>query len=179
LCRSFATRAYSLLLDQGAAGVEPDPAGAIKGDRRDHFEAETDLWEIVTRIAACQWPFQFSPLVAAPSSRMSAEWRAEQDRCLREIERHQSADQSCLEEGVRLLELAPQCAAAFLRSKNRAKNVVCSISLFRTARGRRANWTLSCGGPLIAETTAIATQAACRRRPNLAKSEIWLPAAFD
>jgi DNA-binding transcriptional regulator GbsR (MarR family) len=24
----------------------------IKGDRRDYFEAETDLWEIVTRIAA-------------------------------------------------------------------------------------------------------------------------------
>jgi site-specific DNA recombinase len=28
--------------------------------------------------------------------RVSGEWRAEQDRCLREIERHQTADQSYL-----------------------------------------------------------------------------------
>jgi hypothetical protein len=38
--------------------------------------------------------------------RMSVEWRAEQDRCLWEIERHQSADESYLEEGIRILELA-------------------------------------------------------------------------
>ena len=38
--------------------------------------------------------------------RMSAEWRAEQDRCLRYIERHSAADQSYLEEGIRVLELA-------------------------------------------------------------------------
>ena len=31
--------------------------------------------------------------------RMSGEWREEQDRCQREIERHQTADQSYLEEG--------------------------------------------------------------------------------
>ena len=38
--------------------------------------------------------------------RLSAEWRAEQDRCRREIERHVTANRSYMEEGVRLLELA-------------------------------------------------------------------------
>src|SRR3954447_22469520 len=37
----------------------------IKGDRRDHFEAETDLWEIVTRIAAGRKERELDPAVAA------------------------------------------------------------------------------------------------------------------
>jgi site-specific DNA recombinase len=45
--------------------------------------------------------------------RTSAEWRAEQDHCLREIEPHQSADQSCLAEGARLLELARNARRLF------------------------------------------------------------------
>jgi DNA-binding transcriptional regulator GbsR (MarR family) len=37
----------------------------IKGDRRDHFEAETDLWEIVTRIAAGRKERELDPAVVA------------------------------------------------------------------------------------------------------------------
>ena len=43
---------------------------------------------------------------AAFFDRMSADWRRDQERCLRDIEQHQPADQSYLEEGVQLLELA-------------------------------------------------------------------------
>jgi site-specific DNA recombinase len=32
---------------------------------------------------------------------MSNQWRDEQNRCLREIERHQEADKSYMDEGVR------------------------------------------------------------------------------
>ena len=53
--------------------------------------------------------------------RMSAEWRAEQDRCLREIERHQSADQSYLVEGVRLLELARNAQRLFQKQQPKEK----------------------------------------------------------
>ena len=63
---------------------------------------------------------------AAFFDRMSAEWRAEQHRCLREIERHQTADRSYLEEGVRLLELARNGDCS--RSKNHAKGVGFSIA---------------------------------------------------
>src|SRR5216684_6052326 len=37
----------------------------IKGDRREHFEAETDLWEIATRIAAVRKERELDPAVAA------------------------------------------------------------------------------------------------------------------
>src|SRR5690242_4093323 len=37
----------------------------VRGDRRDHFEAETDLWEIVTRIAAGRKERELDPAVAA------------------------------------------------------------------------------------------------------------------
>jgi DNA-binding transcriptional regulator GbsR (MarR family) len=37
----------------------------IKGDRRDHFEAESDLWEIVTRIAAGRKEREIDPAIAA------------------------------------------------------------------------------------------------------------------
>ena len=36
----------------------------IKGDRREHFEAETDLWEIATRIAVVRKEREIDPAVA-------------------------------------------------------------------------------------------------------------------
>jgi hypothetical protein len=38
--------------------------------------------------------------------RMAGQWREEQTRYLREIERHQEAEQSYMEDGLRILELA-------------------------------------------------------------------------
>jgi site-specific DNA recombinase len=108
--------------------------------------------------------------------RMSAEWRAEQDRCLREIERHQAADQSYLEEGVRLLELARNAQPLFEkqtpREKRRLLNFVVSNSTWKD--GELVS-TLRQPFDLLAETTALAAQAAVDNSPNLAKSEIWLP----
>ena len=37
----------------------------VRGDRRDHFAAETDVWEIVTRIAAGRKEREIDPAVAA------------------------------------------------------------------------------------------------------------------
>ena len=37
----------------------------IRGDRRDHYEAETDLWEMVARIAAGRKEREIDPAVAA------------------------------------------------------------------------------------------------------------------
>ena len=37
----------------------------VKGDRRDHFEAETDVWEIFTRIAAGRKEREIDPALAA------------------------------------------------------------------------------------------------------------------
>jgi DNA-binding transcriptional regulator GbsR (MarR family) len=40
----------------------------IRGDRRDHFEAETDVWEIATRIAAGRKQREIDPALAALQS---------------------------------------------------------------------------------------------------------------
>jgi DNA-binding transcriptional regulator GbsR (MarR family) len=37
----------------------------ILGDRRDHFEAETDIWEVAARIAARRKEREFDPAIAA------------------------------------------------------------------------------------------------------------------
>jgi hypothetical protein len=44
-----------------------------------------------------------------------------QDRCLREIERHQEADKSYADEGVQLLELARKAQTLFDRQEPREK----------------------------------------------------------
>ena len=107
---------------------------------------------------------------------MSAEWRAEQDRYLREIERHQAADQSYLEEGVRLLELARNAQRLFekqhQRERRRLLNFVVSNCTWKNGE-LIAN--LRQPFDLLAETTALAALAAAGKSPNLAKTEIWLP----
>jgi DNA-binding transcriptional regulator GbsR (MarR family) len=51
----------------------------VKGDRREHFEAETDLWEITMRIAAVRKERELDPAVDALKSCVAA---AEGDRML-------------------------------------------------------------------------------------------------
>lgn len=62
--------------------------------------------------------------------KVASKWREEQTRCLRDIERHQEADQSYMDEGVRILELARNAQALFerlpAREKRRLLNFVLS-----------------------------------------------------
>ncbi len=53
--------------------------------------------------------------------RKSAEWRSEQDRILRSIEEHQSANQNYLTEGVQLLELVGRAHNLFQKQEPREK----------------------------------------------------------
>jgi site-specific DNA recombinase len=48
-------------------------------------------------------------------------WREEQNRCLREIERHESAEQTYMDEGVQILELARNAQRLFKRQEPRQK----------------------------------------------------------
>jgi site-specific DNA recombinase len=108
--------------------------------------------------------------------RMSAEWRAEQDRCLREIERHQTADQSYLEEGVRILELARNAQKLFEKQEPREKRRLLNFVVSNCSwQGGELTAALRQPFDLLAETTAIAAQAARDGGRDLTKSEIWLP----
>jgi len=53
--------------------------------------------------------------------RKSAEWHSEQDRVLRDIEEHQSANRTYLAEGVKLLELANHAHSLFQKQEPREK----------------------------------------------------------
>ncbi len=57
------------------------------------------------------------------------EWRQEQSRCLQEIELHQSADTSCMADGVRLLELAHNAQRLFAKQGPREKRRLLSFML--------------------------------------------------
>jgi hypothetical protein len=108
--------------------------------------------------------------------RMSAEWRAEQDRCLREIERHQAADRSYLDEGVQLFELARNAQRLFEKQEPREKRRLLNFLVSNcTWKGGELVADLRQPFDLLAETTAIAAQATAGNRPDLAKTEIWLP----
>jgi hypothetical protein len=80
--------------------------------------------------------------------RMARQWREEQSRCLNDIERHQSAEQSYMDEACSFSnshETRKNCS----QSRNRAKNAACSVSCYRTALGRMAKWSPPFGNRLI------------------------------
>ena len=108
--------------------------------------------------------------------RMSAEWRNEQEACMREIALHQSADQSYLEEGVRLLELAHGAQRLFAkqeaREKRRLLNFVLSNSSWK--RGELAA-TFRQPFDLLAETTAIAMTRNASEGGLSTERMVWLP----
>lgn len=59
----------------------------------------------------------------------SAEWRAEQDRLLRDVETHQNANQTYVEEGVQLLHLAQRAHELFERQVAAEKRRLLSFLL--------------------------------------------------
>jgi site-specific DNA recombinase len=108
--------------------------------------------------------------------RMSGEWRGEQECCQRDIERHQTADQSYLEEGVRLLELARNAQQLFeiqeARQKRRLLNFVVSNCSWK---GGKLIVALRQPFDLLAKTTNAAARMTRDRQADLLKSQIWLP----
>ena len=107
--------------------------------------------------------------------RMAGQWREEQTRCLRDIERHQEAEQVYMDEGVQILELARNARALFerqtAREKRRLLNFV--LSNFTWADGEVVA-TFRQPFDLLAETTANAARSEAGNGGNLSKNEIWL-----
>ncbi len=107
---------------------------------------------------------------------MSGEWRAERDRCLRDIERHQSADQSYLEIGVRVSELARNAQRLFVKQDAREKRRLLNF-LVSDCFWRDGELTAALRQPfdLIAETTAIDARRKAAGVASNGLSGIWLP----
>jgi site-specific DNA recombinase len=106
---------------------------------------------------------------------MSEEWREEQNRCLREIERHQHAEKSYMNEGIQLLELARNAQSLFERQDAREKRRLLNFVLSNcTWDDGEVVATFKQPFDLLAETATIAALSGSNGGGNPTKSEIWL-----
>ncbi len=148
-------------------------------ERREHGEAirrlQAEHQRLGDRINAMYLDKLDGRVDAAFFDKMSADWRAEQNRCLREIERHEAAEQSYMDEGVQILELARNAQRLFERQEPREKRRLLNFVLSNcTWKDGEVVATFRQPFNLLAKTTAI---AACRGANDTAipvKTEIWL-----
>jgi hypothetical protein len=107
--------------------------------------------------------------------KMAGQWREEQRRLQHDIDRHEEAEQSYMDEGVRILELARNAKALFeqqpAREKRRLLNFVLSNCSWEDGE---VVATLRQPFDLLAETTAIAARSSAGSDRNSTKNEIWL-----
>src|SRR5262249_19085316 len=107
----------------------------VRGDRRDHFEAETDLWEIVTRIAAGRKERELDPAVAALQACVRD---AEGDRTIHPIARKRLKEMLDFVETMdrwyaQMIEVPKPKIAALIRLGAR---IVRLLSVGRPGKGR-------------------------------------------
>lgn len=107
--------------------------------------------------------------------KMAGEWREEQRRLQRDIDRHEEAEQSYMDEGVRILELARNAQALFERQPAREKRRLLNFVLSNcTWEDGEVVATFRQPFDLLAETTAIAARSSAGSGGNSSKNEIWL-----
>src|SRR4051794_27645378 len=148
-------------------------------ERREHEEAikrhQAEYKRLQDRLNAMYVDKLDGVVDTAFFEKMSNQWRIEQNHCLREIERHQHADQSYMDEGVQLLELARNAQKLFEQQEPREKRRLLNFVL--------SNCTWEDGEvvanfrqpfDLLAETAVSAARAATADTAKTVKSEIWL-----
>src|SRR5436190_7511877 len=105
--------------------------------------------------------------------RMSNQWREEQNRCQREIERHQNADKSYLDEGVALLDLARNAQRLFSTQEPREKRRLLNFVLSNcTWEDGEVVATFREPFDMLAETTTAAARIETDESIRSAKTEI-------
>jgi hypothetical protein len=108
-------------------------------------------------------------------NQMAGEWREEQRRLQRDIDRHEEAEQSYMDEGVRILELARNAQALFERQPAREKRRLLNFVLSNCSwEDGEVVATFRQPFDLLAETTAIAARSSTENNGNSSKNEIWL-----
>ena len=107
--------------------------------------------------------------------KMAGQWREEQRRLQNDIERHEEAEQSYMDEGVRILELARNAQALFERQPAREKRRLLNFVLSNCSwEDGEVVATFRQPFDLLAETTAIAARSSAENSNDSPKNEIWL-----
>ncbi|TIO82663.1 MAG: hypothetical protein E5X74_23565 [Mesorhizobium sp.] len=121
LDKTFATLLDQLHFDEEVLEWVRDALRASHaGERREQEQAiercQTQYKRLEDRLHAMYLDKLDGRIDNAFYDRMSAQWRVEQTRLLREIERHGEAQESYMEDGVRLLELARSASQLFTKA---------------------------------------------------------------
>ena len=108
--------------------------------------------------------------------RMSESFRTEQSDLLRQTEKHQQANQTYLDEGVHLLELAQKAVVLYekreMQEKQRLRDFVCSNS---QRRDGRLIPTYRKPFDLLASINMAHTKTKATSRAESSLCPIWLP----
>jgi site-specific DNA recombinase len=148
-------------------------------ERREHEEAikrhQAEYKRLQDRINAMYVDKLDGIIDTAFFEKMSNQWRAEQNRCLREIEQHQNADKSFMDEGVKLLDLARNAQRLFAKQEPREKRRLLNFVLSNcTWEDGEVVATFRQPFDMLAETTTAARRAKTDGAAKLPKTEIWL-----
>ena len=149
-------------------------------ERREHEEAikrhQAEHKRLKDRINAMYVDKLDGLVDTAFYDRMSNQWREEQDRCQREIERHQNADKSYKDEGVALLDLARNAQRLFAKQEPREKRRLLNFLLSNcTWEDGEVVATFRQPFDMLAETAISAAYVEAGVSAKSVKSEIWLP----
>ena len=107
--------------------------------------------------------------------KMSNQWREEQNRCQREIERYQNADKSYKDECVALLDLARNSQRLFAKQEPREKRRLLHFLLSNcTWEDGEVVATFRQPFDMLAQTANAAARLEADETAKSAKTEIWL-----
>ncbi len=107
--------------------------------------------------------------------KMAGQWREEQRRLQHDIDRHEAAEQSYMDDGIRILELARNAQALFERQPAREKRRLLNFVLSNCSwEDGEVVATFRQPFDLLAETAEIADRESAGSDHNSSKNEIWL-----
>ena len=147
--------------------------------RREHEEAIARLQQeynrLQSRIDTMYVDKLDGRIDAAFFDRTAAQWRDDQARCLSDIERHQNANRSYLDEGVHLLELAQSARRLFERQEAREKRRLLDFVVSNCSwKAGRLTVELRQPFDILAKAAADAAVTEAPKSADMGQSEIWL-----
>jgi site-specific DNA recombinase len=169
-----------LSFDDGVLEWVRDALHASHADeRREHEEGikrhQAEHKRLQDRISAMYVDKLDGLVDTAFYDRMSNQWREEQNRCQREIERHENADKSYKDEGVALLDLARNAQRLFAKQEPREKRRLLNFVLSNCSwEDGEVVATFRQPFDMLAETATAAADVGVGEKAKSSKSEIWL-----
>lgn len=112
--------------------------------------------------------------------RMRAQWRDEQERRERDIERHRAADDSYMDQGIQILNLAQNAHRLFAAQPAKEKRSLLNF-LPSNCAWQQGTLTAEFKEPfdMLAETALAAARVEAAEGTDSVKNEIWLPFVDD